>query len=477
VKRKFFPPHVIWFGVWLAFFLAIVTVGTWQNNLYQHSELTKSGQLQIIEARTVLPYAIAYLEEHQRSDLLERVFNPALGPYYLVLTDKAGNLKYAPASLPAGKGAPDFLKNQEFFYLFKDPAAQLTLSGPHQAGSRTLTPGETAKAFARLYLVPKESAGWLETLEHAYGNILTPSASLSTFTLLSYFLVLVGFAGICAITAGYQRHFEEVQERQYESELEARELRIQVLESNIKSADLRLELLDRSHEEAQTKLSASESAIADLEKAFRRRSKKNEELQESLQRAEAERNEALETIQSIELDREKIFRELKELEALREVEEMTRSGSSAEKARRPREFLWLNMVYQNLNFSRRAWQNIIELQHSPDIFPSLPDALATLNNSSAESLMAGESVPPRSVVRYTQSLVHHEGPLWEYRFSKDGRIFFGPSRSRTWNIDTILLKRKFTDNRYKYERYLEETLGKDNDDLQGGMNQGIENRS
>ena len=68
-------------------------------------------------------------------------------------------------------------------------------------------------------------------------------------------------------------------------------------------------------------------------------------------------------------------------------------------------------------------------------------------------------------MRYTQPLAHHHGDFWEYRFSTDGRIFFGLSRSRTWNIDTILLKRKFTQNRYKYEKYLEQTLGKDNDDL------------
>jgi hypothetical protein len=69
------------------------------------------------------------------------------------------------------------------------------------------------------------------------------------------------------------------------------------------------------------------------------------------------------------------------------------------------------------------------------------------------------------VVRYTQSLAHHPGDLWEYRFSKDGRLFFGRSRSKIWNIDTILLKRKFTLNRYKYEKHLEQTLGKDNNDL------------
>ncbi len=69
------------------------------------------------------------------------------------------------------------------------------------------------------------------------------------------------------------------------------------------------------------------------------------------------------------------------------------------------------------------------------------------------------------MVRYSQPLAHHRGDFWEYRFSKDGRLFFGLSKSKTWNIDTILLKRKFTLNRYKYEKHLEQTLGKDNNDL------------
>ena len=69
------------------------------------------------------------------------------------------------------------------------------------------------------------------------------------------------------------------------------------------------------------------------------------------------------------------------------------------------------------------------------------------------------------MVRYSQPLAHHRGDFWEYRFSKDGRLFFGLSKSKTWNIDTVLLKRKFTLNRYKYEKHLEQTLGKDNNDL------------
>jgi hypothetical protein len=88
-----------------------------------------------------------------------------------------------------------------------------------------------------------------------------------------------------------------------------------------------------------------------------------------------------------------------------------------------------------------------------------------------ESLLAGKGIPSRSVVRYTQPVDHVTGSLWEYRFSKDGRIFFGMSQSRTWNIDTVLLKRRFPHNRYKYKKFLENTLGKDNHDLTGSPSQ------
>ena len=171
-------------------------------------------------------------------------------------------------------------------------------------------------------------------------------------------------------------------------------------------------------------------------------------------------------MQVIELDREGILKEMKELEALREVEELNYPDPAKKKSRRPQEFPWLNMAYRNLHFSRRALQDILDLQNSPDIFPSLPDALATLNNTGIEDLKSGAAIPSRSAVPYSQPLAHHQGQIWEYRFSRDGRIFFGLSKSRTWNIDTVLLKRRFTENRHKYESYLEATLGKDNDDLQ-----------
>ncbi|MCX5888710.1 MAG: hypothetical protein NTY36_04575 [Deltaproteobacteria bacterium] len=468
MKDKFFRPAIIWFGIWLAIFFSVSLIGSWQTKLYWQDDVTRSRGLEILTIRTILPYALVYLEEQNQPDLLQKIFDADFGPYALVLTDRAGEVKYAPRSWPAGKIAPDLLKGKEFFYLLRDRAFRISLAGPYDRSKDPVAGGAAkgdTEALGLLYLVPKETAAWQWSATWAYWNIFTPAKTVLAFSLLSYALVLVGFASICAITARFQRHFQEVQERQHEAELETRELRIQVLESKIKSADLRLQLLDRNLEKAQTRLNEAEGTITEMESSIQYESSRNDELQENLRQAEAEKDEALISIQDIEQDRERITKELKELEALREVEEMNYPETSRERTRRPKEFLWLNQVYQNLQFSRRALQNIIDLQNSPDIFPSLPDALTTLNNSSVESLLNGGAIPSRSAGRYTQPLAHHYGDLWEYRFSKDGRMFFGLSQSRTWNIDTILLKRKFSLNRHKYEKYLEQTLGKDNDDL------------
>ena len=456
---------MIWLGVWLAIFFAMFSIASWQNDLYWRGDLAKFKQLELVTVQRILPYAIAYLEEQRQTDLLKKILNLDLGPYALVLTDKTGNIEYPSPASPSGKLDSGILKDQKYFYFYKNPDSRRTLAGPYAEGNKSQASKDEATALGRLYLIPKEPYTFKETLDQAYRKILNPSESVFAFTLLSYIMVLVGFAGICAITARFQSHFQKVQEDRYESELETRGLRIQVLESNIRSADLQMELLDRRHEKAKATLNEAKTTISELAMAIEYEANINEELRETLKTAAADRDEAVATMQAIEQDREKIDKELKELEVLREVEEMNRPEASKEKSRRPKEFLWLNMVYKNLYFSRRALQNIIDLQNSSDIFPSLPDALATLNNSSVGALANGGGLPSRSMVKYTQPLAYHQGDFWEYRFSKDGRIFFGLSKSKTWNIDTILLKRKFTENRYKYEKILEQTLGKDNNDL------------
>ncbi|MBI4795403.1 MAG: hypothetical protein HY790_06125 [Deltaproteobacteria bacterium] len=292
------------------------------------------------------------------------------------------------------------------------------------------------------------------------------------FTILSYLLFVVGFGAICLITAIYQNYFRRAQEEHFETEIEARNLRIQVLESSRNSLDLKLQLLDQEHERTMAAAQEAQENIRDLEERLQSEADRNEELQVELKKALLEEKRVLKLLHSLDRDRQIIVAEKQDIAArLAEVEKVQEADLFSQKIRKARGRLrlhsvWLTSLYKNLSFSPRALQNIGELQEVSEVFPSLPEALAKINKLSLEGLLSGEKLPPKSVARFTtQELEHFQGPFWEYRFSSDGRIFFGLSKSRTWNIDTILLKRRFPDKKEKYDRFLAAILGKDNQDL------------
>jgi hypothetical protein len=289
--------------------------------------------------------------------------------------------------------------------------------------------------------------------------------------------LVVGFGAICLITAVYQNYFRRALEEQFETEIEARNLRIQVLESSRAALDLKLQLLDQTHERALAAAQEAQENIRDLEEKLQSETERNDELQAELQKAFQEENNLLKLLRSLDRDRRKLSQEkmdivsrLAEAETPREEDRYRRKIRKARARLRLHPF-WLYSLYQNLSFSPRALQNLGELQEVSEVFPSLPEALGKINAISYEALKSGENLPPKTVSRFTtQDLEHFQGPFWEYRFSADGRIFFGVSKSRTWNIDTILLKRRFPDKKEKYDRYLAGTLGKENQDLSPELN-------
>jgi hypothetical protein len=469
MNTRFLRPNVVWSAIWIAMVILMGSIAYWQSNLYWENSIERVQKHEFKVLHAVLPYAIAFLEEHGQIGLLKGALSSDQELFTLVYTDLTGAIKYPPrfAGLPAAKIA--FLKNYKFSYVYKRPVPGNNSgpipSGGEGAGGVSKTSKES-EAYGKLYLLANEPPTLGETFwNRNYFRRGWLGESFLDFTIIGYFLVLVGFTAICSISARFQSHFQSALEDQHRSELETRDLRIQVLESNLKTLDLRLEILDQEHEKALGTSNKARKAIDRLVKKLQSEETKNEELERKLGKAQLEHNQALRAIQTINADIARIAAEKRELENLRQAEQTEDADHYRDYGKRPKEFLWLNLVYKNLRFSRRALQNIIGMQYGHDVFPSLPDALSLINNSKVESLLSGEGIPSRSVVRYTQPLSHFHGLLWEYRFSKDGRIFFGLSQSRTWNIDTILLKRHFSDNRQKYEKYLENTLGKGNKDL------------
>jgi DNA repair exonuclease SbcCD ATPase subunit len=428
MKYKFYSPFLIWFGVWVFISLGMSLITLEINELNQQSSMVKERLLGYC-----LPSGPFSHRFGLSPDLQDR--HQFLSGYRQLLQKEPP--LYLASPLPAiGAGNQGW---RGFSFWSPPPQSSLDSSWDQHF---LLRDWEKAAQAGRL------------------------------FTILSYLLFVVGFGAICLITAIYQNYFRKAQEEHFEAEIEARNLRIQMLESNSSALDLKLQLLDQNHERTVAATREAQENIRNLEEKLQSEAERNEELQAELEKALQDENKALKLLRSLERDRQILAAEKADIGArLAEVEKIQEAELFSQKVRKARgrlrlHAIWLTSLYKNLAFSPRALQNIGEIQEVSEVFPSLPEALAKINRLSLEGLLSGEKLPPKSVARFsTQELEHFQGPFWEFRFSSDGRIFFGLSQSRTWNIDTILLKRRFPDKKEKYDRYLAETLGKDNQDL------------
>jgi hypothetical protein len=471
MDTRFLRPKVIWAGVWIAILLLIFSIGYWQSNLYWKNTFERVQQREFKMLLDVSPYVLAFLEEHGQTDLIRQVLDPDKELFTLVYTDLSGAFKFTSPSASESRGdlTNINLKKHKFIYVYKSPQPRVDAGPSEEAAPDSQN---VAPAYGKLYILGKAPPTLRETIQQEdFFHKIWPGESFLGFTIIGYLLLMTGFAAICSITARFQSHFQAALEDQHRSELETRDLRIQVLQFNLKTLDLRLQILDQNREKALTNSNKSKKALDRLVKKLQSESTKNEELEAKLGQAKLEHKNALKAIQAIKEDMEQVAAERQQLETLRQAEQQEPAGRDRPASVKPKEFLWLNLVYENLLFSKKALQNIGGIQFVHDVFPSLPHALSIINHTKVDALLSGEGIPSRSVVRYSQTPDNFKGYLWEYRFSKDGRIFFGLSQSRTWSIDTILLKRHFSLNRYKYEKYLEATLGKDNDDLKPGLSQ------
>jgi hypothetical protein len=430
MKYKFYNPYIIWLGIWV-FICIVVSLITLENNrLYLQSSIAISRLLSSSPPYGEFTGRFGYSQEPlDRYHFLPRWQQPLRSP-----SDRP------PLSL--GLEPDTWAREGRGLSFWAPPGSP---SFPGAAGRQR---------------------DWLQAWQNA-------ARASYVVTLLSYLLFVVGFGAICLISAIYQNHFRRAQEEQFETEIEARNLRIQVLESSRDALDRKLKLLDQEQGRALLASQEAQENIRDLEEKLQSEADRNAELQGDLQKALEEENQALNLLRALDLDRQRIAGELTDIASrLAEAEKPPEEDRYRLKIRKAKERLrlksfWLASLYKNLAFSHRALQNLMEVQEVPDVFPSLPDALALLNNTSVADLRSGESLPPKTLARYaTQEMEYFQGPFWEYRFSSDGRIFFGLSKSRTWNIDTILLKRRFPDKKEKYDRFLAGTLGKDNQDLQ-----------
>ncbi|MFZ5452251.1 MAG: hypothetical protein ACOZF2_10355 [Thermodesulfobacteriota bacterium] len=428
MKYKFYSPFIIWFAIWVFICLAMFLITLQIDKFNRESNLAKERLLCANQPAGPFSQQFGFSWEPPARPQFSWDYRPILRPQP---DSPLASILGVPDS--AAKGWRDFGAQPPAGHTFQDNF------GPQ----RQLFQDWQAAAKA--------------------GNI---------FSTLSYLLFMVGFGAICLISAIYQNYFRRAQEEQFEAEIEVRNLRIQVLEQSRDALDLKLRLLDQDHERALMSVQEAQENIRDLEERLQSEAERNEELQAELRLALRQEKQAQILLRALEQDRRKLAAEKMDIAFLLaaaetpQEEERYRRKLKKVRGRLRLNPIWLTSLYPDLSFSPRALQNIGEIQGVTEIFPSLPDALAQINGLSLEGLLSGEKLPPKSLARFnTQELEFFQGPFWEYRFSADGRIFFGISKSRTWNIDTILLKRRFPDKKEKYDRFLATTLGKDNQDL------------
>jgi hypothetical protein len=429
MKNKFYHPFVIWFAVWIFICLVMLLITLQINNMYRQSNLAKEKLLSYQHPSGTFSQQFGFSGETPHS--------PQIFPENRqFLKQESGSAALSPLLFgeDEGPGWRNFFGGKPELQSFLD----------HMWTRRSLL------------------EDWQRAAHAGY-----------VYTILSYLMFVVGFGAICLITAIYQNHFRRAQDEQFKGEIEARNLRIQMLEINRNALDLKMKLLEQNQARARAAAQEAQDNVRNLEEKLQTESDRNEELQVELDKAQLQENKALAKLRSLNRDRQKIAAEKSDiLSRLEEAEKLAQASLYLQKITKAKGKLrlnafWLASFYKNLSFSPRAMQNLTEVQDAPDIFPSLPDGLAKINKLSVEALLSGGNLPPKTLAKFaTQELEHFQGPLWEYRFSADGRVFFGISKSRTWNIDTILLKRRLSDKKEKYDRFLAETLGKENQDLQ-----------
>ena len=66
MDNKFYRPNIIWLAIWLGIFFFVLIIGAWQTNLYWQDDRAKAIRQEFMAIRTILPYAVAYLERQER---------------------------------------------------------------------------------------------------------------------------------------------------------------------------------------------------------------------------------------------------------------------------------------------------------------------------------------------------------------------------------------------------------------------------
>ncbi len=201
MNTRFLRPSVVWGGIWIAFSLLIFSIAYWQSKLYWKDSIERVQKQEFKMLHAVLPYAVAFLEEHGQTGLIRRALQPEKDLFTLVYTDLAGAIKYPVPSSGSPAVNVTSLQNYKFSYVYKSPLPWPGLNSSSAAGGDAgAAPAPQEEAYGKLYLIAKDPPSLRETIwDKNYFQKAWPGESFLGFTIIGYFLVVVGFAAIFSI--------------------------------------------------------------------------------------------------------------------------------------------------------------------------------------------------------------------------------------------------------------------------------------
>jgi hypothetical protein len=94
MNTRFLRPSVVWGGIWIAFLLLIFSIAYWQSKLYWKDSIERVQKQEFKMLHAILPYAVAFLEEHGQIGQIQGALQPDQDLFTLVYTDLAGAIKY-----------------------------------------------------------------------------------------------------------------------------------------------------------------------------------------------------------------------------------------------------------------------------------------------------------------------------------------------------------------------------------------------
>jgi len=158
---------IVW-SIFSSIIFLIICITYHQYKNYWQSTITRVQTVDFNILHATLPYAIAFLEENQKSDLIEHVLNSNYGFFSMVYTDMEGNIKFSTKpKLTHVKLNQSNLDQYQFSYVFKKPfAQQCSAKTPYadQAFVCTQKLEKEVDAYGKIYLLRREIPSFKETI-------------------------------------------------------------------------------------------------------------------------------------------------------------------------------------------------------------------------------------------------------------------------------------------------------------------------